>query len=83
MSILFLIVGALTVVFYAIFLTECSRREHAPKKVSVRALTPNSAFDSASGRRFLIHLEKKMAEVVSHTWSECLGNVAVDGICKT
>jgi len=61
MSTLFLIICGVAVVFYAVFLIECSRRRHAAKKVSVRKLAPNAAVDSPAGRRFLVHLEKEMA----------------------
>jgi hypothetical protein len=65
MSTLFLIVCAVAVVFYVVVLIECSRPGHAAKKVSVRKLVPSGAVDSAGGRRFLVHLEKEMAEFVS------------------
>ena len=65
MSTLFLIVCAVAVVFYVVVLIECSRPRHAAKKVSVRKLVPSGAVDSAGGRRFLVHLEKEMAEFVS------------------
>jgi hypothetical protein len=66
MSTLFLIVCSVAVVFYAVFLIECSRPRHATRKVSVRRLAPSIAVDSAGGRRFLVHLEKEMADFLSH-----------------
>ena len=65
MSTLFLVSGGVAVVFYVVFLIECSRPRRTARKVSVRKSAPNSAVDSAYGPRFLVHLEREMAEFVT------------------
>jgi len=66
MSTLFLVVCTLSVLFYLAFLVGCSRPRAARKSNSVvRKIAPTEAVDAVAGRRFLIHLEKEMAEFVS------------------
>jgi hypothetical protein len=65
MSATFLTICGVAVVFYAVFLIECSRPRHAGNKVYLRKLPPNGTVDSAVGRRFLVHLENEMAEFLS------------------
>ena len=66
MNTVFFIVCGFAVAFYAIFLIGCSRPRQAAQKLSVRKWAPSSAVDSAGGRRFLIDLEKEMAEFGAH-----------------
>ena len=68
MSTLFLIVGAVSVLFFAVFLFECltqSRRRSSTQPV-VRKVAQSEAVDSAAGRRFFVHMEKEMAEFLLH-----------------
>jgi hypothetical protein len=65
MNTLFLIICGSAVGFYVVFLIGCSRPRHAAKNVSVRKMAPSIAVGSAGGRRFLLHLEKEMAEFAS------------------
>jgi len=66
MSTLFLIICGAAVVFYAVFLFECSRPVQKSRKAPVvRKSTEAAVIDSATGRRFLVHLEKEMAEFLS------------------
>jgi hypothetical protein len=66
MSTLFLIICGVAVVFYAVFLFECSRLVRNSRKAPVvRKSTEAAAIDSATGRRFLVHLEQQMAEFLS------------------
>ena len=69
MSFLFLGVCALSVVFFFFFLVECQRdtKRHMARGSFVTKLSPESeAMASSYGRRYLIHLEKQMAEFMSH-----------------
>jgi hypothetical protein len=66
MSTLFLIICGVAVVFYAVFLFECSRPVRKSRKVPViQKSTEAAVIDSATGRRFLVHLEQQMAEFLS------------------
>ena len=66
MSTLFLIICGVAVVFYAVFLFECSRPVRKSRKAPVvRKSTEAAVIDSATGRRFLVHLEQQMAEFLS------------------
>ena len=66
MSTLFLIICGVAVVFYAVFLFECSRPVRKSwKGPVVRKSTETAVVDSATGRRFLVHLEQQMAEFLS------------------
>lgn len=72
MTTLFLIVCAVSVVFFLFFLLQCSastrqfknrsRRSAAPV---VRKIAEAQAVDSACGRRLFVHLEEEMAEFLS------------------
>jgi len=69
MSLLFLSVCALSVVFFLFFLVGCQRdtKKHRARGSFVTKLSPESeAMASSYGRRYLIHLEKQMAEFMSH-----------------
>ena len=66
MSTLFLIICGVAVVFYAVFLFECSRPVRKSRKAPVIGKSTEAAvIDSATGRRFLVHLEQQMAEFLS------------------
>jgi len=66
MSTLFLIICGVAVVFYAVFLFECSQPVRKSRKAPVvRKLAAAAVIDSAMGRRFLVHLEQQMAEFLS------------------
>jgi hypothetical protein len=66
MSTLFLVICGLAVVFYAVFLFECSRPVRKSRKAPVvRKSTEAAVIDWATGRRFLVHLEQQMAEFLS------------------
>ena len=66
MSTLFLIICCVAVVFYAVFLFECWRPVRKSRKAPViRKSTETAVIDSATGRRFLVHLEQQMTEFLS------------------
>jgi hypothetical protein len=57
----------MSVVFFIVFLFECSRPLRKSKKAPVVRKSPAGAvIDAATGRRFLVHLEQQMAEFLSH-----------------
>src|SRR5271167_2752097 len=67
MNVVFLVVCALSIVFFGVFLVECSRPVRKSKKApAVRKSTQAAVVDSATGRRFFAHLEQQMAEFLSH-----------------
>ncbi len=66
MSVLFLLICLGSLLFFAIFLVQCSRAHRASRKPSlVRRVNPTETVDSAAGRRALVHLEQQMAEFLS------------------
>ena len=66
MSVLFLFICAASLLFFVVFLVQCSRSQRASRKEpAVRKLGATGAVDSAVGRRWLIHLEQQMAEFLS------------------
>ena len=67
MNALFLIIATLSVVFFVVFLLECSRPLAKSRKKPVVRKTAHGSdvADSAVGRRFLVHLEQQMAEFLS------------------
>src|ERR1039457_3731647 len=66
MSVLFLLICVVSLVFFAVFLLQCSRPRRASRKAPVvLKLSPTEAVDSAAGRRALIHLQQQMAEFLS------------------
>src|ERR1700722_8509333 len=71
MTTLFLIVSALSLAFFLIFLVECSRprrdavkRHRRVRPIAIRKIE-SQPVDSLAGRRFLIHLEHQMAEFLA------------------
>ena len=67
MNALFFLICSVSVVFFVVFLFECSRPLRKSKKGAVvRKLTEGAAVDSATGRRFFAHIEQQMAEFLSH-----------------
>jgi len=71
MTTLFLIVSALSLAFFLVFLVECSRprrkavkRHRTAQPTTVRKIE-SQPVDSLAGRRFLIHLEHQMAEFLA------------------
>jgi len=69
---LFLLVCAVSVIFFLVFLLQCSRSNHKHATSKARRLTPiirkpaeAQVVDSACGRRFLVHLEEEMAEFLA------------------
>jgi len=67
MNTLFLVICSLSLVFFAVFLLECSRPVRKSKKAPIVRKSPEAAVvDSAMGRRFFVHLEQRMAEFLSH-----------------
>ncbi len=70
MTTFFLIVSALSLVFFLVFLVGCSRPLRAVKRLRrvqptvIRKVEPQP-IDSVAGRRFLIHLEHQMAEFLA------------------
>ena len=90
MTVFFLLVCAISVVFFTIFFVGCSLSMKKPnrnqKPVSVRKLPQAQVVDSACGRRFFVHLEKQMEDfLAAHTRSAAILLVALavtSGIAK-
>ncbi len=62
----FLLICVVSLLFFVVFLVQCSRPRRASRKAPVvRKLSTTEAVDSAAGRRTLIHLEQQMAEFLS------------------
>jgi hypothetical protein len=67
MNVIFLVICTLSILFFVVFLVECSRPLRRSKKGPVACkLTEASVIESATGRRFLVHLEQQMADFLSH-----------------
>ena len=66
MNALFLAVVIMSVMFFVVFLFECSKPMHKSRRTPVvrKASRPVVA-DPIMGRRFLVHLEEQMAEFLS------------------
>jgi len=72
MNTLFLVVCAVSVIFFLVFLLNCSfaagrssRRNRGSISPVVRKVAETQAVDSACGRRFFVHLEEEMAEFIT------------------
>ena len=66
MSILFALICIASLLFFAVFLVQCSRPRRAFRRSPVaRKVGTTAPVDSAAGRRALIHLEQQMAEFLS------------------
>jgi hypothetical protein len=66
MTTLFILICAVSVVFFGVFLVGCSRPRQKSKTGSVVHPAPEAqAVDSVAGRRFFVHLEEQMAHFVS------------------
>jgi hypothetical protein len=62
----FLLICGVSLLFFVVFLVQCSRPRRASRKAPVvRKVAITNAVDSAAGRRTLIHLEQQMAEFLS------------------
>ena len=67
MSVLFMFICAISLLFFTVFLLQCSRAQRRPRRASptVVKLGTTEAVDSVAGRRTLIYLEQQMAEFLS------------------
>jgi len=66
MNALFLVICGVSVVFFVVFLFQCSRPARKSRKhLTIRTWDEHSVADSAMGRRFLTHLETEMTEFLS------------------
>ena len=66
MTTLFILICAVSVVFFGVFLVGCSAPRRKSKTAPVVRRAPESqAVDAATGRRFLVQLEKEMAEFIA------------------
>ena len=67
MSVLFLFICAISLLFFTVFLFQCSRAQRKTRKATptVVKLGTTEAVDSVAGRRTLIYLEQQMAEFLS------------------
>ncbi len=66
MNTIFLAVCLLSLLFFGVFLVNCSRPGRKPKRGrAVRRYPPSVVADAAMGRRFFVHLEQQMAEFLS------------------
>ena len=67
MNVIFLVICSLSILFFVVFLVECSRPLRKSKKAPVvRKSTEASVIDSAMGRQSFVNLEQQMAEFLSH-----------------
>jgi hypothetical protein len=62
-----MVICATSILFFTVFLIACmtDSRRRLSKHPVVHKLSTTQAVDSVAGRRFLIHLEKEMAEFAS------------------
>lgn len=66
MTTLFFFICEVSVVFFGVFLVECSRpRDKSRKEPVIRKVPELAAVDSAAGRRFFVHLEEQMAHFIA------------------
>ena len=66
MSTLFLVICIVSLLFFVVFLFECSRPlRKSTKAPAARKLTEGTALDTTTSRRFFVHLEQQMAEFLS------------------
>ena len=73
MTDLFLIICAVSVVFFLIFLVQCSRptrksttfRQKSNARLAVRKVAEPQSIYAVGGRRFFVHLEEQMSEFLS------------------
>jgi hypothetical protein len=66
MTTLFFFICAISVVFFAVFLIGCSQPRRKSRRAPVVRKAPETqAVDAATGRRFLVHLEKEMVEFIA------------------
>lgn len=79
MNVLFFIICALSLVFFAVFLFECAKPSRKTKRAPVVRKSPEvQVADSVVGRRFLVHIEEQMAEFLSqHRTATVLLTVAM------
>jgi hypothetical protein len=68
MNTLFFVICGVSIIFFAVFLFECSRPLRRPSRAPlVRRANGTDIADVTTGRRFLAHLEQQMAEfLISH-----------------
>ena len=67
MNVVFLLICSMSLVFFGIFLVECSRPVRKSRKAPVvRKSTEAAVGDSTIGRRFFVHIEQQMAEFPHH-----------------
>jgi len=67
MNVFFLVICTSSVLFFAVFLFQCSRPLRKSKRAPVFRKSKEAAVvDSVMGRRFFVHLEQQMAEFLTH-----------------
>jgi hypothetical protein len=67
MNTLFLIVCGISVVFFAVFLLECSRPRRKARTTQVtRKSVEAEVVEPTTGWQFLAHIEQQMAEFFAH-----------------
>jgi hypothetical protein len=67
MNVIFLVICTLSILFFVVFLVECSRPLRKSKKAPVvRKSAEGSVIDSAMGPWSFVHFEQQMAEFLSH-----------------
>lgn len=67
MTTLFLIVCGISVVFFIVFLLECSRQRRKARTTQVtRKSAETGVVEPTTGWQFLAHVEQQMAEFLAH-----------------
>ena len=67
MNVLFILICVVSLLFFSVFLVQCSRPQSGSHRLPVvRKVSTTQAADFIAGRRALIHLEQQMAEFLSH-----------------
>jgi len=61
----FLMICCISLVFFVTFLLRCSKLPRLGRREKVRKLAQSEPIQPVPGHRFLLHLEKQMAEFVS------------------
>jgi len=77
MNILFLSICGMSLVFFGFFFVACHRdaSRRKPRGASVVKISPEiQGFDPHAGRHHLIHLEKQMADFLTHHRSASVGD---------
>jgi hypothetical protein len=79
MNVLFILICVVSLLFFGVFLVQCSVPRKAPRRSpTVRKVSTSKAADYVAGRRALIHVEQQMAEFLSHPQPKYCSLVSCD-----